>query len=77
VKNTKRERAKSRVVEEIKAVLEVKNKIVVMSSYILTSGCCGRDNGGINFKHRARNVPPQSPVLAACAENQTSKPAEF
>jgi hypothetical protein len=31
--NPKRERAKSRVVEEIKAVLAVENKIVVSSSY--------------------------------------------
>jgi len=31
--NPKRERAKSKVVEEIKAVLEFEHKIVVMSSY--------------------------------------------
>jgi len=58
VKNTKRERAKSKVVEEIKNVLEVENKIVVVLSYGLTPCCSGRDNGGINFKHRAGNVPP-------------------
>ena len=44
--------------EEIKTVLEVENKIVVTSSYSLTPCCSGRDNAGINFKHRARNVPP-------------------
>jgi hypothetical protein len=36
VKNPKRERAKSKVVEEIKNVLEFENKIVVNSSYRLT-----------------------------------------
>ena len=56
--NSKLERAKSRVVEEIKSVLEFENKIVVVSSYGLTPCCSGRDNGGINFKHRAGNVPP-------------------
>ena len=43
---------------EIKSVLEFENKIEVMSSYGLTPCCSGRDNGGINFKHRARYVPP-------------------
>jgi hypothetical protein len=52
VKNPKRERAraKSKVVEEIKAVLEFENKIVVVSSYSLTPCCSGRDNAGIIFK---------------------------
>jgi hypothetical protein len=36
VKNTKRERAKSRFVEGIKNVLEFENKFVVNSSYRLT-----------------------------------------
>ena len=44
--------------EEIKNVLEFENKIVVVSSYSLTPCCSGRDNDGINFKHRACNVPP-------------------
>jgi len=57
-KNTKRERAKSSVVEKIKTVLVFEHKIVVVSSYGLTPCCSGRDNGGINFKHRAGNVPP-------------------
>jgi len=56
-KNTKRERAKSGFEEEMKTVLEVENKIVVMSSYILTSASSGRGECGINFKHRARNRP--------------------
>jgi hypothetical protein len=47
VKNTKRERAKSRVVEEIKAVLEVENKVVVTSSYGLTRAGGGRGDGGV------------------------------
>jgi len=50
VKNTKRERVKSRVVEEIKNVLEFENKIVVVSSYGLTPCCSGRDNGDLVFK---------------------------
>ena len=41
---------KSRVVEEIKSVLEVENKIVVVSSYGLTPCCSGRDNGDLIFK---------------------------
>jgi len=58
VKNTKRERAKSRVVEEIKSVLEFENKIVVPSSYGLTPCCSGRDNGDLIFKTVLENVPP-------------------
>ena len=50
MKNTKRERAKSKIVEEIKSVLEVENKIVVVSSYSLTPCCSGRDNGDLVFK---------------------------
>jgi hypothetical protein len=38
--SSKRERAKSRVDEEIKSVLGFEKKIVVTSSYILTSRCC-------------------------------------
>ncbi len=34
VKNTKRERAKGRFVEEIKAVLQFENKFVVNSNYL-------------------------------------------
>jgi len=72
-KNTKRERAKSRGVEEIKSVLEFENKIVVVSSYSLTPCCSGRDNGGINFKHRAGNVPPLNNGVICVTPQQDSE----
>jgi len=57
-KNTKRERAKSRFVEEIKTVLEFERKIVVNGKLFYNAVLQRTGQRWHNFQDRARNVPP-------------------
>jgi len=58
VKNAKRERAKSRVVEEIKAVLEVENKIRGGVELWFNAVLQRTGQRRFNFQDCAGNVPP-------------------